>query len=204
MTNFHEFVHLHESQTARRAQPGVSPRWTNIRWQVLCPVVQSPRDTSHHFSPNIRPRGVRSREEEKRHFYMTVTRSCEYKLIATVWPRYPKSTSCQCWDPLIKHGDCPGTEPRISPQNREPKVSGTGKCRKPPATCLTHLPQSVYTPRGNQASEGSEPRCFDQRVDLSLETQFMQFLYKRQCDCEGFSKYREGFVQYWFNAHFQF
>ena len=48
-------------------------------------------------------RGVR-RRRRSRHFYVTITRSCEYKCKkATVWPRYPESTSCQCWDPLITH-----------------------------------------------------------------------------------------------------
>ena len=54
-------------------QPGVPSRVCHLvgaisggRFYVT--VVQSPRDTSHHFSPNIRPRGVRSQEEEKQTF----------------------------------------------------------------------------------------------------------------------------------------
>ena len=102
MTNFHEFVHLHESQTARRAQPGVSPRWTNIRWQVLCHRCSEP---ARHITSLLTKTSDREesgvRRRRSRHFYVTITRSCEYKCKkATVWPRYPESTSCQCWDPL--------------------------------------------------------------------------------------------------------
>ena len=39
------------------------------------------------------------------------------------------------------------------------------------------------TPRGNQATDEGEPRCFDQRVFLSLGTQLCNFLYRGQCDC---------------------
>jgi hypothetical protein len=33
--------------------------------------------------------------------------------------------------------------------------------------------------RGNQATDEGEPRCLTSGFSLSLETQFMQFLYKR-------------------------
>jgi hypothetical protein len=62
MTNFHEFVHLHESQTARRAQPGVSPRWSNIRWKrgmIRCLTHATPGTSL----PSQHP--TRQQEEEK-------------------------------------------------------------------------------------------------------------------------------------------
>ena len=92
--------------TARRAHAGcvASLEQYSIRWQAGWPVVQSPRDTPLTSHPTSRPRGVRRRRRRSRHFYVTITRSCEYQCKkANVWPRYLESTSCQCWDPLITH-----------------------------------------------------------------------------------------------------
>ena len=48
---------------------------------------------THHITSHLTSRPRSHQEEEKQ--------SCEYKSKkATVWPRYPESTSCQRWDPL--------------------------------------------------------------------------------------------------------
>ena len=174
--------------TARRAHAGcvASLEQYSIRWQAGWPVVQSPRDTPLTSHPTSRPRGVRRRRRRSRHFYVTITRSCEYQCKkANVWPRYLESTSCQCWDPLITHSyksdKCQvpvqwGQEV-FTPGNawhttRNPsQVSGARAVDVPEGIPIQ--PALPDTPRGNQATDESEPRCFDQRVDLSLETQFM-------------------------------
>eukprot|EP00090_Calanus_glacialis_P045082 TRINITY_DN816_c0_g1_i1.p1 TRINITY_DN816_c0_g1~~TRINITY_DN816_c0_g1_i1.p1 ORF type:complete len:101 (-),score=22.26 TRINITY_DN816_c0_g1_i1:409-711(-) len=61
--NFHDFLHLHEPQsTARRAQPGVSPRCGNIRWKrgmIRCLTHATPGTSL----PSQHP--TRQQEEEK-------------------------------------------------------------------------------------------------------------------------------------------
>ena len=69
--------------------------------------------------------------------------------------------------------------PVLGPSHYKSNQIKSVRCRhvrRSPRQCLTHLPCLLYTPRGNQATDESEPRCFDQRVDLSLGTQFMQFI----------------------------
>ena len=90
--------HLHESQsTARRAHAGcvASLGQLSIRWKrgmIRCLTHATPGTS---LLTQHQDRGVR-RRRRSRHFYVTITRSCEYKCKkATVWPRYPESTSCQ-------------------------------------------------------------------------------------------------------------
>jgi hypothetical protein len=83
MTNFHEF-----QSTARRAHAGcVASAGAISGGRFYAPLFKA-RATHHITShPTSRPRS--HQEEEKQ--------SCEYKSKkATVWPRYPESTSCQC------------------------------------------------------------------------------------------------------------
>ena len=101
-------------------------------------VVQSPRNTSLTSHPTSRPRS--HQEEEKQ--------SCEYKSKkATVWPRYPETTSCQRCS--------------LGSSQSKLKVQIEMKCqvKETLKQCLTHLPCLLYTPRGNQATDESEPRC---------------------------------------------
>ena len=104
MTNFHEFQHTFMSPNQ---QPGVPSRVCRLVGAISGGRFYDPlfraRATHHitsHQTSDREESGVRRRRS--RHFYVTITRSCEYKCKkATVWPRYPESTSCQCWDPLI-------------------------------------------------------------------------------------------------------
>jgi hypothetical protein len=130
---------------------------------------------THHITShqNIRPRGVRSQEERRRR----ITRSCEYKVQETVWPRYLCNQL---------HASA-GTLSLQIKSNQKCQVPACAE--KPPAMPDTASPSQVsggefkyQESRGNQATDESEKRCL-----TSGWTQFgntiMQFLYKRQCDC---------------------
>ena len=201
MTNFHEF-----QSTARRAHAGVSPRWSNIRWQVLCPVVQSPRDTSHHFSPNIKTEESGGEEEEKQKFLCdklpgvvnTSSRKPQFgpdilnQLHASAGILSLQSNECQV--PVKRLTTLVKRSPAM-PDTPTKDAAEDGKVPQPRAASpVINLPRLLYTPRGNQATDESEPRCLTSGWTKFGNT-IHAILYKGHCDClKGFSKYREGFV----------
>ena len=166
MTNFHEFVHLHESQTARRAQPGVSPRCSNIRWQALC----------HRCS------------EPARHITSLLTKTSDREesgVRRRGGGELPEVVNTKCKKQFGPDISVINFMPVLGPSHYKSNQIKSVRCRhvrRSPRQCLTHLPCLLYTPRGNQATDESEKRCL-----TSGWTQFgntiMQFLYKRQCDC---------------------
>ena len=107
MVNLHEPQHTFMSPEIN--SPACPRRVCRLVGAILYPVAgrmtrcSEPARHTTSLLTQHQDRGVR-RRRRSRHFYVTITRSCEYKCKkATVWPRYPESTSCQCWDPLITH-----------------------------------------------------------------------------------------------------
>ena len=149
MTNFHEFVHLHESQTARRAQPGVSPRCSNIRWQVLCHRCSKPArhitslltKTSDREESGVRRRGRGELPE-------VVNTSASHSLaqISLINFMPVLGSSHQTWR-LPGYGAPDLNKCQVPVKRGQPDS---------PRQCLTHLPHLLYTPRGNQATDESE------------------------------------------------
>ena len=166
MTNFHEFVHLHESQTARRAQPGVSPRCSNIRWQVLCHRCSKP---ARHITSLLTK--TSDREESG------VRRRGGGEL--------PEVVNTKCKKQFGPDISVINFMPVLGPSHYKSNQIKSVRCRhvrRSPRQCLTHLPHLLYTPRGSQAADEGEARCFGQRVDPVWKHNYA-ILYKRQCDC---------------------
>ena len=189
MTNFHEFVHLHESQTARRAQPGVSPRCSNIRWQVLCHRCSKPArhitslltKTSDREESGVRRRGRGELPE-------VVNTKCK--------KQFGPDISVINFMPVLG--------PSHYKSNQIKSVRPPACAEQPPAMPDTPTVSSIHTPR-KPGNGWGRSRDVWPAGGPSLETQLSNFYIKGHCDCLKVSlKYREGFVQYWFNAHFQF
>ena len=187
MTNFHEFQHLYESlSTARRAHASVSPRWGNIRWQVLCHRCSEPAQHITSLLTQHQDRGVIRRRRNR----VVDTKSLRCPWWACRGQPAPHMQSGQTGGLLSLQADgemfdWKNTNPRkpqfgpdilnqlhasawsshsnlilqLGSSHLIWSVRYHGGHSSSPRQCLTHLPRLLYTPRGNQATDESEPRC---------------------------------------------
>ena len=131
-------------------------------------VVQSPRDTSHHFSPNIETEesgggeadismwqlpGVVNASAGKPQFGPDILN----QLHASAGILSLQSNECQV--PVKRLTTLVKRSPAM-PDTPTKDAAEDGKVPEPKAASpVINLPRLLYTPRGNQATDESEPRC---------------------------------------------